>query len=666
MINHWKKFLLSNFVCFLLFTSANATSFTIDTLSIYQKVAKIPSSNKKSTNALGNYFAGEFSDEPSRAFAISYWICNAIDYDFKGQIERRIEAYTPEMVLKTKEALCGEYAALFTAICDEANLQSVVVDGYTRPFDFLPNDTLFRAEHSWSAVKVNGQWQLIDLTYAAGRIITPDATNQSNDSLINNLPYHSKANFEKKFNPQWIFTAPDFLIFSHYPILPEFQLLKIPLPLDSFRLGKTAVENHLRKHRKIENVNIAQDVYYQKNASEKQFYLGDTGKTNNPFDNRTKGLAYLTGIENNVKEQLNTEKNILSGSKTELKALKGKVTTADAALKLSLQDNELEYRQIQKRSENWKMNLKTFNKLHKDDLKERIRANNSNLKNIDKLYQKGISLTQHLNERKAQYITKDLEAVQRPKLADPAMEKEAESLIRQQDSIRKLTLGVLFKIENVIRAYNQEKVIALCNNEKQALALYESSSKTLEDNTKANKRNLFLVHIPTTNIDKDWLKLRNKEADKINKENIDTLLINLSNNQLELYNLIREYTNFLKERLNLLKIAKKSSTVDSKEDALYQEAINNFSDNLLSYHYELKTYTITKELLKDNLENENKRMTQLMEALQKESDLENDRHKNYLVFRKEMKDAENLKTKTAIKRLIKINTLIDKSLILAK
>jgi hypothetical protein len=144
------------------------------------------------------------------------------------------------------------------------------------------------------------------------------------------------------------------------------------------------------------------------------------------------------------------------------------------------------------------------------------------------------------------------------------------------------------------------------------------------------------------------------------------LLAKLSENELKLYENIKLYTGFVKERLNLLKLAKKGSTIDQKEDSLYSAAVSNYTDNILSYHYELKTATITKNLLQNNLEDENKKMTQLIEMLQKESDVENLRHKTYLEYRKLVKNTESLRTKSAIKKVIKLNTLIDKSLMTAK
>ncbi len=49
------------------------------------------------------------------------------------------------------------------------------------------------------------------------------------------------------------------------------------------------------------------------------------------------------------------------------------------------------------------------------------------------------------------------------------LEKESKKLMQQQDSLRKLALGVLFEIENINRTYSQEKVTAICETEKEAL-----------------------------------------------------------------------------------------------------------------------------------------------------------------------------------------------------
>lgn len=66
------------------------------------------------------------------------------------------------LVLKNRRALCGGYAFLFKTMCDLAEVEARVVEGkayggYTE------------AEgHAWNAVRLDGRWYWLDLTWASG------------------------------------------------------------------------------------------------------------------------------------------------------------------------------------------------------------------------------------------------------------------------------------------------------------------------------------------------------------------------------------------------------------------------------------------------------------------------------------------------------------------
>ena len=661
-----KKLFTSSLLLITCYGFLSASSFSIDTLTIQQNQKKIPAGYKKDAELLATYIASDYTDEASKAFAISYWITTNIDFDYDGFIQRRPEIFPSATVLNSKKALCGEYAQLFKEMCGYAKLKALVIDGYSKDFDFLPNDTLFRSERVWSAVKINNQWKLIDFVNASGSFIPKGESSQMSDSIFYKTPYYAKCKYEKKFNPNWIFVSPAKMIYTHYPILNDLQLLEYPVPFDIFRQGESAI----RKQLSINSDTIANSEeitqFENKSTVDKYLYIGDKGLKSNKFNNQLKGLSYLNALDTLIAQQYDTQKGIIPGNKAQIKKIKRYSTVADSVFKISLLNNDLEYRQMQKRSETWKANLKLYNKMHIDSLKNRTRINIADLKLIDNMYQKGFAITQFLNQKKDQFISKSLDGVKRPKTNDPTMNRETKQIMQQQDSLRKLGLGVLFNLENINRAYSQEKVNSIAATEKEALNIVTSNIDAIQQLAKNNKTTLSMVHIPTTNVEKFWLKKEIHKADSINKTNIDPMLDTLAANQLKFYDEIKAYTGFLKDRLNFLKLAKKGSVEDQKEDSLFNVATSNYADNLLSYHYELKTYTITKELLKDNLELENKKMMQLIEKLQNESDMENLRHKSYLEYRKQIKDAENLRTKLAMKRLIKLNTILDKSYLAAK
>ncbi len=104
--------------------------------------------------------------------------------------------------LRTKKGICENYAALFTAVCGQAGIESVVVIGYTKQrgfVDFIP--------HAWCAALVDGSWRLFDPTWGSG--------------------YVDKGKFVRKMNEDYFCAAPDAFIKSHMPFDYLWQFLTI-------------------------------------------------------------------------------------------------------------------------------------------------------------------------------------------------------------------------------------------------------------------------------------------------------------------------------------------------------------------------------------------------------------------------------------------------------
>jgi hypothetical protein len=72
-----------------------------------------------------------------------------------------------------------------------------------------------RERHTWVAVRIKGQWQLVDATWGAGHV--------------------QDKRFVKRFNEYYFFPAPDQLLFTHLPNEPKWQLVKTPLSAEEFQ-----------------------------------------------------------------------------------------------------------------------------------------------------------------------------------------------------------------------------------------------------------------------------------------------------------------------------------------------------------------------------------------------------------------------------------------------
>lgn len=109
--------------------------------------------------------------EEQKAKAIFLWIAKNITYDNELHNSKSLQKtiYTSEenvirQVLVRKKALCGGYAFLFEKICKEAGLEAAVIHGYSN--EFATTSKRNKPNHTWNAVKLNGKWQLLDITWA--------------------------------------------------------------------------------------------------------------------------------------------------------------------------------------------------------------------------------------------------------------------------------------------------------------------------------------------------------------------------------------------------------------------------------------------------------------------------------------------------------------------
>lgn len=177
-----------------------------------------PSSAERDMRQLSAYLTDPFDgQEALQARAIFRWITDRIRYDtgaYFGGSESTTAAGGPEAVLETRRALCGGYADLFTWLATEAGLEAVTISGHSKGYGFSPEEARrqgLESNHAWNAVRVGGEWKLLDATWGAGFID------------------EASRGFAKSFEEHYFFTAPEAFIYDHFPDDARWQLLESPL-----------------------------------------------------------------------------------------------------------------------------------------------------------------------------------------------------------------------------------------------------------------------------------------------------------------------------------------------------------------------------------------------------------------------------------------------------
>lgn len=159
----------------------------------------------------------DITSDREKVRAIYKWITSNISYDNRLRndeaLQRQIyisEDNIVENVLEREMALCGGYAFLFRDLCAEVGISAEVVHGYSKDFTGRPR-SYKQPNHTWNVVKLDGQWRLLDITWAIG--------------------YGAPGNTDDF----WFMTEPKSFIYSHYPEDPKWTLLKNPISFAAFK-----------------------------------------------------------------------------------------------------------------------------------------------------------------------------------------------------------------------------------------------------------------------------------------------------------------------------------------------------------------------------------------------------------------------------------------------
>lgn len=177
----------------------------------------IPARSERSIDSIADYLARVGRDDEIRARALYRWITTNIEYDTVGFVTGNYGSMDPADVLAKGSSVCSGYAGLFKAIGTRMGLEIEVINGWSKGYGYragaqLPRET----NHAWNAVRVNGQWRLVDSTWGAGYVTG------------------NPLRFEYRFVNHYFLTEPAQFIFDHLPDDPEWQLLDEPISADRY------------------------------------------------------------------------------------------------------------------------------------------------------------------------------------------------------------------------------------------------------------------------------------------------------------------------------------------------------------------------------------------------------------------------------------------------
>jgi transglutaminase/protease-like cytokinesis protein 3 len=161
-------------------------------------------------DSLSGFIVRHFRRDEEKARAIFYWITSNISYATDLMYTYQYEpdnSRLAQLSFESRKAVCSGYAALADTLFRMTGMESVIVPGSTRQ-TFFPTVI----GHAWNAVKCDGQWKLMDVTWGSG--------------------YLNGRNFVRRREEKYFLAVPVRLGKTHLPFDPVWQMSVQPLNME--------------------------------------------------------------------------------------------------------------------------------------------------------------------------------------------------------------------------------------------------------------------------------------------------------------------------------------------------------------------------------------------------------------------------------------------------
>ncbi|MDA0284339.1 MAG: hypothetical protein O3B86_13395 [Planctomycetota bacterium] len=156
----------------------------------------------------------DVDDPVHQVTAIHDWIADKIAYDVDLAAENRRPPETWEGTIRKGSTVCSGYSRLFQKMCDLAGFRCEFIPGYSLGIQLEGPDALIEEDHAWNAVEIDGEWHLVDVTWAAGAV--------------------SGKEFKRRFSHDYLFLPPREFLHTHFPGDRKWQLIDPPITKDEF------------------------------------------------------------------------------------------------------------------------------------------------------------------------------------------------------------------------------------------------------------------------------------------------------------------------------------------------------------------------------------------------------------------------------------------------
>jgi hypothetical protein len=176
---------------------------------LHPAIVDMPRPSEASIASVAQYLSAQEPDPVLRIKVLHDYVADRLTYDTESP-EDKAPAQDAETVFKRRTARAGGYANLLSALGQAIGIDIPTISGNSR----IPQSDLDGTPHAWNAVRLQNQWQLIDVTW---------------DSV-----YLEGRNALKRYRTDYLFTPASLFAYSHFPDDAAWQLLDGPIDRGEF------------------------------------------------------------------------------------------------------------------------------------------------------------------------------------------------------------------------------------------------------------------------------------------------------------------------------------------------------------------------------------------------------------------------------------------------
>ena len=176
----------------------------------------LSSSETRSLESLAASIKRKIHGERALARAIYRWIATNISYDVDMLRGGAIRNKTASEAFRDREAICGGYSYLYQDLANKVGLTCKFITGMSKGGSHFSGGSAGQNEsHAWNAVQIDGNWQLLDVTWGAGSL-------------------NEVGQFKAQYEPFYFATPAERFVRDHLPSDPHWQLLDKPVDKGTF------------------------------------------------------------------------------------------------------------------------------------------------------------------------------------------------------------------------------------------------------------------------------------------------------------------------------------------------------------------------------------------------------------------------------------------------